>query len=225
MQPLRFAAPALLALLPACIVIAHGDFGDGPRLEGDGVAASEERPLGEVDGIELEGPIDLVVTAGASPALRVHADRNLLEHVETRERSGRLRIRLEPGYSYRLREPLRAEVSLPTLESVSIAGSSQVHLQGLDGERLTLAVSGAGNVVARGRVERLEISITGAGDVDAEGLVAERASVSIAGSGDVEMRVARQLDVQIAGSGDVRLHGDAQLSAAIEGSGEVKRIP
>lgn len=223
-RPSRPRALALcLALLPACIVV-DGRYGDGPLLEGDGVAATVERSLGAVEGIELEGPIDLDVTVGAPPSLVLHADANLLEHLETRERSGRLVIRFAPGYSYRLRQPVRAEVSLPELSSVRIAGSSDVRLEELAGERLTLGITGSANVVARGRVGRLDVSIAGAGGVDADELVAEHASIAIAGSGDAALRVERRLDVSISGSGDVRFRGEAEVSVSIQGSGDVTRI-
>lgn len=216
--------------------------------QGSGQRASEVRPLGDFEAIELAGPIKLTVRQAATPSVRVEADDNLLPLIET-EVVGRgsrptLRVRVRPGEHLRHRGSIVVTAEVVRLSSIasagsgdievgtlntpalklSLAGSSDADLTGLTTERFEISIAGSGDIRARGQARELELGIAGSGDADLDGLSADAVRVRIAGSGDASVVANRSLTVSIAGSGDVRYRGSvAEVKSSVVGSGSVRR--
>ena len=215
---LRLPVPVLVAgLLLGC----HGSGFLQETHHGSGVAAEETRTLGAFHALRLAVPADVVVVQGPAPAVVLRGDDNLLALLETRVEGDALVIEMDGSYRSKLGLDLR--VTTPRLSSVSISGSGDVRVEGLDGESFGISVAGSGDVTAAGRVDKLDASISGSGDLFLFELQAADASVSIAGSGDVRVSASSSLDVSIAGSGDVKYRGDPRLSLSVAGSGRVVR--
>lgn len=215
---------------------------------GSGQRASESRPVGDFEAIDLAGPIKLIVRQAATPSLRVEADDNLLPLIETEVvgRSDRptLRVRIRPGESLRhsgsivvTAEVVRlaavasagsGDIKVETLNTpalkLSLAGSSDAVVDGLTTERFEISIAGSGDIRATGQTRELKLGIAGSGDADLGRLVADAVRVSIAGSGDASVVANQSLSVSIAGSGDVRYSGSvAEVKSSVVGSGSVRR--
>src|SRR5262249_54487003 len=54
-----------------------------PTRIGSGLLVSQDRPIGEIDQIVLQGAIDIEATIGAEPQFTIEADDNLLDIVST----------------------------------------------------------------------------------------------------------------------------------------------
>lgn len=208
--------------LAACVLHIDGGSCSVNSLQGSGVSLSQERGVSAFSRVEVRGSADVVAKVGEPTALRVTGDDNLLRYVTTEVRDDTLVVAMQPG-SYDFECDLLIEIASPRLESFAVHGSSDAELEGFAGGSLALAVSGSGDVRARGHVERLEVSITGSGDMDLSGLEAQRGAVAIAGSGDVRVNARETLEVSITGSGDVRYAGAPALRQSVTGSGSVGR--
>ncbi|HWU56013.1 MAG TPA: DUF2807 domain-containing protein, partial [Rhizomicrobium sp.] len=80
---------------------------------------------------------------------------------------------------------LEVTVSGVTLHNVALSGADiDIQLGRLNQDRLSLALSGTGQIDAGGRVDRLDASIAGAGDIHMGDAAVRRANIHIAGSGD-----------------------------------------
>jgi len=214
---------------------------------GSGRAASETRSLPAFEAIALAGSIDLRVRQGATQAVEVSADDNLLPLLETMiestSKGATLSVRWKRGESISTRARVTVDVVVPQLRSlaaagagdirvegfdtpalqISLAGSGDVRLLRLSTEELAVGISGSGSVEGSGRTTRLKVSIAGSGDVELADLRADEVSITIAGSGDAEVQAQKTLDVTISGSGDVGYRGDAVVKQSVQGSGSVTR--
>jgi hypothetical protein len=219
------AFPALvLSLVPlaACVLSIDGGSCSVHAMHGSGVAVSVERSVPAFSRVEVRGSADVVARVGGATALRLTGDDNLLPYVTTEVQGDTLVIALQPG-SYDFECDLVVELTSPRLESFAVSGSSDAELEGYQGGPLALAISGSGDVRAKGRVDHLQVSITGSGDMRLDELEARAGAVTIAGSGNVRVAASESLDVRITGSGDVRYSGHPVLSQQVTGSGSVRQ--
>lgn len=215
---------------------------------GSGQRASQDRPVGAFEAIEIAGSIELLVRQAAANSVRVEADDNVLPLIETEliDRGGRptLRVQLRRGENLRRSGPIVVTAEVVTLSAVtsagsgdvtietmrtpslklSLSGSSDARLSELVTERFEISISGSGDVRAAGQARELRLAIAGSGDADLGALQADAVKVSIAGSGDAVVVANRALSVSIAGSGDVRYGGQvSDVKSSVAGSGSVRR--
>jgi hypothetical protein len=224
-------AIACLAALGGCaIVVAPGADGDyqvrtpfnSNTVDGDGVAAREQRTVGTVNGLDVNGSFVVDVRVGPATSLVVEADSNLLPLIRTEVRGDTLNIYAER--SYRSRNPVHVIYTVPRLSDLRQNGSGRVSVQDLGGVPLTLRRNGSGAVVLGGQVASLDIESNGSGSVDAAGLQSASARLSLTGSGRVEVGQVRgdYAIVNLNGSGQLHVSGVVRsLTARANGSGQL----
>ena len=218
------------------------------RITGNGDIATEARDTGAFDGVATAGGFNIVIRQGTGNKVEVKADRNLLPYIETKVVDGgkgrTLQIEPKRGFNIHSSTNPSLTIEMPSLRSVSVAGSGTVKVEAmktagvdaaiagsgdirfasLDTERLGMKVSGSGDIVAAGKCGSANVSIAGSGDVKAADLVTEDVKVTIAGSGDAQVNATKKLHVSIAGSGDVKYNGSPEITSSIAGSGKVRKI-
>lgn len=233
------------ALLTGCVTISGTNL-FGTTVRGSGVAAQEDRPLSDFDQVTLEGIGYLEITTGDANNLDIEADDNILPHLTTEVRNGRLIIGTERGYNLRPDVPIRYQLTIsnPGLERVELNGSSEIYAPALtqpeltveingsgnieigqlDADRLIVQLDGSGNVDLAGQVNDQDVDINGSGNYNANDLQTARSAVSIDGSGDATVWSVDSLDVNIGGSGSVSYYGSPNLIQRISGSGEIRNL-
>ena len=217
MNLLRIAAGALA--FAATLAAAE-------TLTGSGTPATETRNVAGAHSVSMSVPGKLEIVLGDAEKLTVTGDDNILPVLETTVDRGELRIRFrERGHlNLHFKTPLRMTLAVKSLDGIMIAGSGDVVANALDARKLSLSISGSGNIVLGGKAQALDVQIAGSGDVKAGKLEAKSASVSIAGSGDATLWARESLNASIAGSGDVRYYGDPAVQRSVMGSGSVRRV-
>ncbi len=116
---------------------------------------------------------------------------------------------------------LRAEIDVPHLRALSIAGSSDMSVVGLAAESFTVRIRGSASGSFAGVVGDLDVDIAGSSNLDFFEVEADQVSVDIAGSGRLQATARRKLDVDLSGSGVVTYRGQPQLSIDVAGSGKI----
>ncbi|HEX4858211.1 MAG TPA: head GIN domain-containing protein [Usitatibacteraceae bacterium] len=245
-QILRRFAGAFAALLLAAPLAAHADWnwGWGKKVSGSGVSKTETRQASGFTGIGLAVSAKLEVRQGASEGITLVGDDNILPLIETVVESGRLKIRWAEKNLNTSYKDLRIIVDAKTVESLSVAGSGDIHadalaakdfsasisgsgdirIKTLTADKASAKISGSGDIVIGGKVQGFEAKIAGSGNVQAGRLEARSVAISIAGSGDATVWPSESLSASVAGSGDIKYYGDAKVSKSIAGSGSVKRL-
>ncbi|MGJ7916512.1 head GIN domain-containing protein [Massilia sp. LXY-6] len=224
-------AIACLAALGGCaIVVAPGADGDyqvrtpfnSNTVDGDGIAGRDQRAVGTVNGLDVNGAIVVDVRVGPATSLVVEADGNLLPLIRTDVRGDTLNIYAER--SYRSRNPVHVIYTVPRLTDLRQNGSGRITVQGLSGAPLTLRRNGSGSVSLSGQVGSLEADSNGSGSVDAAQLKSASARLSLTGSGRLEVGQVRgdYAIVNLNGSGQLRGGGAVRsLTARANGTGHL----
>src|SRR6476469_3580868 len=115
-----FASLLLLAAFSSC------NFMGGRRVRGNGTPGTETRNVGAFDGIHVLGSMDVVITPGTEPSVKVEADENLLKYILTNREGNTLVIRTRNGYNLDSRSGIKVYVTAPTLEELEVSGSGSV---------------------------------------------------------------------------------------------------
>ena len=167
-------------------------------VEGNGIAAQEERPVRSFDELEIRG--DVVVIARVDPtleeaagfSLRVAGDENLLPHVKTRIVGQRLIVDTsEVWLSPQL--PLEVTVRASELRALEVYGA-QVRAEGMD-QRSMRVIAEGGAVWLRGRVDQARLVASNGAEVDALELVTWSARVDAGQSAEISVCAEDMLEV------------------------------
>jgi len=227
-------AISLLAVLGGCaIIVAPGSDGDvsvrtpfsSDTVQGDGIAARDQRMTGTVAGLEVNGSVLVDVRIGPATSLTVEGDSNLLPLVRTDVRGDTLVV--EITRSYRSNNPLRVTYTAPRLAELRHSGSGRLSVQGLHGGALKLVQQGSGSTLLTGQVADLDVAGRGSGSVDAATLQSASVNVSQDGSGRVNAGQVRgdRVVATLNGSGQLRVAGSVRtLTARSTGSGHLDLV-
>lgn len=231
------------ALAGSAVFAERGDNAAPAGSDHRSYAASGFDKVGQV------GPNHVLVTVGPAASVRADGPRKTLDLYEVVVERGALSIRPKRDERWNDRdwhwhdiEPATFYVTLPRLAGASTAGSGDVRVDRVAGERFAASVAGSGNVdvasldvdnaelsiagsgdvLARGNARQAHVSIAGSGDVKTRELTSEDASISIVGSGNAALTVRRDAHISIMGSGDVDIAGSARCTVSRFGSGSVR---
>ena len=236
-----------LILTSAIAIAACTNGADARENEGGGGrTASRDFQVGSFEKVALRGSHDVIVTVGGAPSVRAEGDADAIDRLEISVEDGELRIGTErhSGWSFggkRDRHKVVIHVTVPALAGASLAGSGDIRIDKVEGDRFAgsiagsgdldiaavrvgradFSIAGSGGITAKGAADSSNISIAGSGSIDAGGLVAKTAKVSVAGSGDVRANATETADVSVMGSGDVTMSGSARCKVSKMGSGNV----
>ncbi|MFL6830174.1 MAG: head GIN domain-containing protein [Sphingomicrobium sp.] len=234
-----------LAAVAACTAVS----GCGRvHAEDGGASISRTYQVGNFQKIEVAGPYDVEVRTGANPSVSARGSEKLLGRTVVEVRGDRLLIRPEQNkgwfhFGWSTHGHANFRVTVPQLSGATIAGSGDIKVDKVQGDRfegtvagsggidvgamnvqtLKLAIAGSGSAKAgSGKAQSADYDIAGSGDLDAGGIQTQQAKVSIAGSGSVKAHATGSADVSIMGSGDVDVSGGAKCSVSKAGSGDVR---
>lgn len=213
-----------------------------------GPTTTKSFPAGNFTRLAVAGSYDVTVSTGSQPGVQATGGQNRLEElvveqdgdtlkIHPRERSG---MRWWGGWKND--GGVKVSVTVPALSELAMAGSGDVTINKVAGERFSgaiagsgslklgevqarqieLKIAGSGDVQARGTAGAAKLSIAGSGGIDGGNLVTDTADVSVQGSGDVRLQARQTANVSVAGSGDVEIKGGAKCTVNKAGSGEVR---
>ena len=229
--------------------IFDGSFGFGgtrygsgrDRVVGSDKLVHQQREIAGVRGIEVHGPVNVVLKQAPAEKLTVHTDDNLTGLIETPVTDGVLVIGIKDGVSLRSKHPIGVTVEVAHLNSVkllasgnftcadfeadlmeiTIQGSGDLRFDALRTGTVAVLIQGSGNVRLAGTAPKQGYVIEGSGDLDAGELAGRNVAVRVAGSGDAHVWATETLSVDINGSGDVRYRGRPAIKKSINGSGDL----
>jgi hypothetical protein len=225
---LALAAVFILALTATAVVLlvrydVFGGSSGSSVVRGSGIAASQTRSLASFRTVELAGSNKVTIRVGGRQSVVVNADDNLLRHVTTQVRDGRLAIGNTSG-SFTTRRPMSVEVSVPSLAALTLSGSGVIAVDGVETARLTLRLSGSGVLRASGTATSLDITVSGSGDGELEEIAALNVHAVVSGSGRILLTATERLDASVPGSGAIVYGGNpAHVTTSISGNGAVTR--
>ncbi len=216
------------------------------RSEDGGPTVSRNYQIGNFQEIEVAGPYDVQIRTGGNPAVAASGSEKLLERTIVEVKGDKLLIRPEQKgwfHGWSTHGKANFTVTVPQLRGATIAGSGNIKVDTVRGDRFEGVVAGSGGLdvgqievqtlkfsiagsgdakATSGRAQSVGLDIAGSGDIDTRGIQAQDADVSIAGSGNVAAHAGGTAKVSIMGAGDVEVTGGAKCSVSKMGSGEVR---
>ena len=193
--------------------------------------------------VKLDGVVDLVLRQGAKPSLVISGDRTEVARVTTRQHGETLEIDTEKRSNVtrgRNEPKLRAELTVPNLAEFVSEGVGASTVSGFGGERIVLALDGAGavtlngnyrNVDARlggvgsmtidaGRAERMDLALRGAGRLAVSGQTKTlRATLAGVGNLDAEKLRADVVNLDMSGLGGATVYASSAANLNLSGMG------
>ncbi|MFL6729510.1 MAG: head GIN domain-containing protein [Sphingomicrobium sp.] len=220
----NFVAAAVIAATVATSACGRSHAEEG------GPTVARNYQVGNFQEIEVAGPYDVTVRTGAAPTVSARGSQKMIEHMVVEVKDGKLLIHPEKqkgwfGGGWNFRGKVDLAVTVPQLREATIAGSGDIAIDRIQGDRFDGTVAGSGGLdVAALDVQKLNLTIAGSGGVKAVAGKAQSASYDIAGSGDIDARGIQALtaDLSIAGSGSIAAHATGTADVSIMGSGDVE---
>jgi hypothetical protein len=199
--------------------------GDGPTINGSGTLKTEVRPVDKFTTIRLSGVGgNLVIERTGAESLTVTADDNLVDLFTSEVRDGTLYLSVAKGKSLSGKQPIY-KISVGDLRELDVRGSGTVDATKLEGDTLSIAISGSGTANVAGRTDDLTVAISGSGSFNGAELKAKRAKVVVSGSGELTVSASDELDAKVSGSGSIRYIGSPKLTSNVSGSGSIRKKP
>lgn len=213
-------------------------WGNGKKIRGNGEVITEQRQADDFDGVSACCAMRVEVTRGNFD-VKVEAESNIIEYIETNVSGGRLHIGFKKGSNIKSNEKIVIYVSLPELEYLS--ASSACKIQGMTafsgeeieldassaakidleftGRRVRANASSAGSVVVSGSGDRIKANASSAGKVRAGDFSAKRADAGASSGGGVTVNVSEELEADASSGGSVRYQGSPRTVDADKSSG------
>jgi len=231
-------------LLVISLTFSACSFFGGERVDGNGIRSTEQRNVADFNGVSVSGGMDVILIPGAY-SVRIEADENLLQYIETELDGNVLEIGPRKGYNLRSDADMKIYVSAPYFNEIEVSGSGSVVSQSkikaenklntnisgsgdmkldLDAPEVDMDISGSGSVMLSGATRKLRADINGSGELMAFNLMSEETEVEISGSGDAEVYASKVLGISISGAGNVEYKGNPpSLNQNVAGAGSVRK--
>ena len=218
----------------------------GKSVKGNGNVTEQTREVGSYDGIVVSGSFDVKLYAGTEGSIKVEAESNLLEYIETTVKNGQLHIRVMKNKNIntswnkgmRITVPFKdidrvkltgsgEIVSRDTIKTdrfeVSLSGSGDIELD-VDANDTSSIVSGSGEITLKGSTKTHKTILTGSGDIYAGNYLAQSVDAKVTGSGDIKVHCKDNLKARVTGSGDIEYTGNPERQdTKVTGSGDISR--
>ena len=182
--------------------------------------ATETRPTGDYHAVELAGTIDVEVQVGGARRVDVIGDADVLDHVTTELRDGRLVVSTHGNFHPE--HKTKVAITMPALDAVVLSGTGTIAVAGIAAPKLAIAVRGTGTISLTGSVDDVAYQLSGTGTVRGQDLAARSAVVAVEGTGSIALRASDSVNVAISGVGSVDVFGHPRsITKSNHGSGHV----
>ncbi len=214
------------------------------RLRGNGNITTQTRSAGQFTGVDVSGSIDVHVKQDSNASIKVEADDNLQQYIETVIDGNTLHIRPREGYNLNSSRQIIVYVSSPVMARFEASGacniigdtnirdSSQINVDlsgscdatlDISAPKVMADLSGACTLTLKGQTKEFNIQGSGSTDLKCFDLLAENVDLDISGAGNAEVFAGSKLTGDISGSADVRYKGNAQTDIHTSGASSVRK--
>ena len=219
----------------------------GKKVKGNGNVVTIERSVGDYDGIGVSGWFDVELVDGSEGELTIKGEDNLLEHIVTEVKNGKLSIKVEKGYNLKPSSwdgGIVITVPVEDINSIALSGSGDIvgkttlkannfktAMSGsgditldVDVSSISASMSGSGDITLSGNAGDFDATISGSGDIKAYDLDADNVDATVSGSADIKVTAKKVLKARVSGSGDISYRGNPEkVDTKTSGSGDISK--
>lgn len=211
-------------------------------------SSTQSRQVSGFTAVASGGPFNVHIKMDGMESVKVEADDNIVNEIETVVEGSTLKIRFKDrNWSNRYNHIHKAEiyVSAKALTGLVNSGSGHMEVEGtittsgefkavLSGSgsirtsvksgNVNAVISGSGSIKIGGNTGDAELTISGSGQIEGKDLKAESVKATITGSGNVYITAEKSVSGHITGSGSVLYSGSASVvDTRTIGSGRVSK--
>lgn len=211
-------------------------------IKGSGPVVSEYIETSLIEGLNLEIPATVYLTKGDGQSIRIDAQQNILDNIETYVNNEVITIKFDKNVGRH--EDIYIYITLAHLKQLTISGSGNISSDNefTTENKLVISISGSGNIDVVDDAPEVEMNISGSGDIKL-GTFTQKLSSNISGSGDILLSgestgsayyttsgsgdvnafefESKNCSVTTAGSGTAKVFAIETLDVKIAGSGDV----
>jgi hypothetical protein len=219
----------------------------GKKVKGNGVMTTTERSTGDYDAVAVSGWFDVNLVAGSEGNITLKGEENLLEHIITEVKNGKLVIKVEKGMNLKpssWKDGIVITVPVESIDAVSLSGSGDIvgektiktenfktSMSGsgditldIDAGSISASMSGSGDINLSGSTTDFDVNISGSGDIKAFELEADNVDATVSGSADIKVTANQRLKARVSGSGDIHYKGNPEkVDTKTSGSGDITK--
>lgn len=192
-------------------------------LKGSGVIQTESREVSGFQAISLNSQGKVTVRQSGKESLTISAEDNLLPHLVSRVSNGTLVLDTESGINLRPTKPIEYMVEVISLENLRISGVGNLECTDLNSPKLSVLLSGVGNLTIQGSVDVLDLKVSGVGSFKGSELQTKKATVKNSGVGNAVVNVSDQLDATVSGVGTIEFLGNPSVNQSVSGIGRIRK--
>lgn len=208
-------------------------------------AQGQNRSVSGFNAIVSSGSFNVYVKLDGNESVRVDADADAIDKIETVVEDHTLKIRFK-GNVWRHINMHKADiyVEAKSLDALTNSGSGGIKVDGtiscnnfkavLSGSgnistsvkagSIRANISGSGNIKFSGNAGDADFVVSGSGEISAKGLKTNDVRAVITGSGNIYVEAEKSINAHITGSGGVIYSGSASnINSSTTGSGRVSR--
>jgi hypothetical protein len=207
-------------------------------VKGSGDVITETREVSDFSRVDVCCGMVLNLTQGGQESLKIEADDNFMDEIQTRVEDGTLYIqyRNTSNVNHRPSQPVRLHLSAVGVNEVSISGGGKFNNERLNSEWFKLELSGGSSADLNTlNADQVGFQVSGGGDIDVETIEAGDVTIELSGGSDAAIQdlMAGQLYLEISGGGraavagnvttaDIDLRGASQFDGKEMASQEMK---
>ena len=188
---------------------------------GSGVSAKKVWELADFTSVQIGSTFHADITKGDKFSVTTSSDDNVVDHLRVVKEGKTLNVGLEQGWSFQLKEPLKAEILLPALDGLDAGGASKVALNGFRSEKdFKLKLHGASKVEGSIEIGDAEFDVSGASRLTLTGL-AKAGRLSVSGASQLMLAEfpIKQCEIELSGASHARLEVQSGRSFKAAASG------
>ncbi len=216
-----FIAIAQVLMLCSCNIIERND------AKASSTITNRTYSVGNFRSIETSTIVDFKITQGDSTHLSLQAPSNLIDNINVEKQNGVLRVSSKNEKRFRNpNQKLIMTVIVPTLDAITSSGTGNIKFIGkFTASDLLINSLGTGNIIMPDLITRkLSVTLSGTGDVDFKGK-AETVNLETLGTGDIAFSSPNcsKIVCTTSGTGDIELTGSANYAEMTTlGTGDVE---
>lgn len=215
-------------LLTAVFVLATilSSCGTPDCVNGSGNQVSQERSVGDFSRVEISGSLKVVLNQGSLNGLRIIADDNIQDEIESSVHGNTLRIKMGENICdagkvtvYINSRAYQGLAASGTVEIVSdgklnvkdfvldMSGSTRVNLE-LNAASVKTSSSGVSQFFLKGQAGSHDLRLSGSANIEAFDFVVGKYKIESSGSSNAKINVLNELDINSSGSSDIEYRGN-----------------
>ncbi|HNR76102.1 MAG TPA: head GIN domain-containing protein, partial [Parvularculaceae bacterium] len=174
-----------------------------PAMAGETVSRTYE--VQDFSAIEISGAYELDVAVGGDYAVMLEGPEDEMARALVTVKDGALVLASKKHRGDR--DGVKATVTMPALESLSVSGVVDADIRGVDAGAFKISLSGVGEVDIQGRCKSLDARVSGVGELDAKSFECASVDVSLSGMGEASVYARDRAKAEVSGMGEINIYG------------------